>query len=198
MMNIEIKRLSPTLVDDYVRFFDETPHDDNVDEHKCYCVCWCSADHRIETDFSSASKRRDLAIQYVQSGVIQGYLAYSGDKVVGWCNANSKSECLHCSSWLRFMQPFNAIETEENSKVKSVFCFVIAPEMRRKGVAKLLLERVCEDAAKDGFDVVEAYPNIEFVDIARDFMGPRKIYESIGFNAFCEVGDRVVMRKKLK
>lgn len=153
-MNIEIKRLSPALVDDYVKFFDKTPHDDNVDEHKCYCVCWCSADHRIETDFSSAGKRRDLAIQYVQSGVIQGYLAYSGDKVVGWCNANSKSECLHCSSWLRFMQPFNAIETDENSKVKSVFCFVIAPEMRRKGVAKLLLERVCEDATKEGFDVV--------------------------------------------
>ena len=197
-MNIEIKRLSPALVEDYIKFFDETPHDDNVDEHKCYCVCWCSADHRIETDFSSASKRRDLAIQYVQSGVIQGYLAYCGDKVVGWCNANSKSECLHCSSWLRFMQPFNAIETDENSKVKSVFCFVIAPEMRRKGVAKLLLERVCEDAANDGFDVVEAYPNKEFVDIARDFMGPRKIYESIGFSAICEVGDRVVMRKKVK
>lgn len=197
-MNFEIKRLSPALVDDYVKFFDETPHDDNVDEHKCYCVGWCSADHRIETDFSSASKRRDLAIQYVKSGVIQGYLAYSGDKVAGWCNANSKSDCLHCSSWLRFMQPFNTIEAGENSKVKSVFCFVIAPEMRRKGVAKLLLERVCDDAAKEGFDVVEAYPKIEFADIARDFMGPRKIYESTGFSAYCEVGDRVVMRKKVK
>lgn len=197
-MNIEIKRLSPDLVDDYVKFFDETPHDDNVDEHKCYCVGWCSTDHRIETDFSSASKRRDLAIQYVQSGIIQGYLAYSGGNVIGWCNANSKSDCLHCSSWLRFMQSFNAVETDENSRVKSVFCFVIAPEMRRKGVAKLLLERVCEDAAKEGFDVVEAYPNKEFVDIARDFMGPRKIYESTGFSAYCEVEDRVVMRKKVK
>ena len=197
-MEIEIKKLTPEMVYDYVKFFDETPHDDNKDESKCYCVCWCSADHRIETDFSSAKKRRDLAIQYVQSGIIQGYLAYSGEKVVGWCNANTKSECLHCTSWLRFMQPMNQLESDPNCKIKSVFCYVIAPEMRRKGVAKLLLNRVCEDAAKEGFDVVEAYPNREFVDTARDFMGPRKLYEDSGFTVFAEVGNEVVMRKQVK
>lgn len=196
-MDIEIKRLTPELVDDYVKFFDETPHDDNVDEHKCYCVCWCNVDHRVETDFSSAGKRRNLAIQYVQNGNIQGYLAYCGDKVVGWCNANTKSDCLYCSSWLRFMQAFNAVETDKNSRVKSVFCFVIAPEMRRKGISKLLLERVCEDAAKEGFDVVEAYPNKEFIDIARDFKGPKKLYEDSGFTAYCEVENSVIMHKRL-
>jgi NADPH-dependent 2,4-dienoyl-CoA reductase/sulfur reductase-like enzyme len=30
---------------------------------------------------------------------------------------------------------------------------------------------VCEDAAHDGFDFVEAYPNKEFVDEQMDFMG---------------------------
>lgn len=197
-MNIEIKKLTPDLVDDYVRFFDETPHDDNKDEHKCYCVCWCSADHRIETDFSSAEKRRNLAIQYVRSGIIQGYLAYVGGRAVGWCNANTKSDCLNCISWLRFMQPVNAAVTDKNIKVKSVFCFVIAPEMRRKGVARLLLDRVCEDAAKDGFDVVEAYPNKEFAAAARDFMGPRKLFEDNGFAVCCEVENKIIMRKQLK
>ena len=196
-MDIEIKKLSPALVDDYVKFFDETPHDDNVDEHKCYCVCWCSADHRIETDFSTADKRRNLAIQYVQDGKIQGYLAYCGERVVGWCNANTKSDCLFCASWLRFMQAFNTDEADKNSRIKSIFCFVIAPEMRRKGIAKLLLERVCQDAAKESFDVVEAYPNKNFVNTARDFMGPKKLYEDSGFRVYCEVGNRVIMQKKL-
>jgi GNAT superfamily N-acetyltransferase len=44
-------------------------------------------------------------------------------------------------------------------RVKSVFCFTIAPEMQRKGVATQLLERVCKDAADEGFNFVEAYPN---------------------------------------
>ena len=145
----------------------------------------------------TTEKRRNLAIQYGQNGNVQGYLAYWGGKVVGWCNANTKSDCLYCSSWLRFMQAFNNVETDENSRIKSVFCFVIAPEMRRKGIAKLLLERVCEDAAKEGFDDVEAYPNKDFIDTARDFRGPKKLYEDCGFTAYCEVEDKVIMQKRL-
>ena len=57
---MKIRRLSPELCDDYLRFFDETPHDDNRDESKCYCVCWSAADS-TGCDFSSAEKRRALA-----------------------------------------------------------------------------------------------------------------------------------------
>ena len=31
-MNIEIKKLTPGLAGEYVRFFDETPHDAGIDE----------------------------------------------------------------------------------------------------------------------------------------------------------------------
>lgn len=51
-MNIKIKKLTPELADDYVHFFDTTPHDDNIDEHKCYCVCWCNDDYHGK-DFAS-------------------------------------------------------------------------------------------------------------------------------------------------
>ena len=37
-MKFEIKKLTPELAEDYVHFFDVTPHDDFIDEHKCYCV----------------------------------------------------------------------------------------------------------------------------------------------------------------
>lgn len=195
-MNIEIKKLSPELVDDYLHFFDVTPHDDDIAEHKCYCVCWCSADHRIETDFSSAPKRRELAKQYVKSGIIQGYLAYQGDRVVGWCNANTKSECQNCSSWLRFMQSFD--NNEPSIKIKSVFCFVIAPEMQREGIATKLLERVCEDAKIDGFDVVESYPKKDFVNVACDFMGPSAMYKKLEFIVYKEINDEIIMQKQLK
>lgn len=196
-MEIEIKKLSPALIEDYVNFFDETPHDDNVDENKCYCVCWCSADHRVDTDFSSRAKRRALAVQYIQSGLMQGYLAYCGEQVIGWCNANTKADCLHCTSWLRFMQSFSDADLDNACKIKSVFCFVIAPAWRRKGIAKLLLDRVCEDAAKEGFDCVEAYPMQEFVNESRDFMGPKGLYEKTGFDVCRQVDNRLVMRKRL-
>lgn len=128
-MNIEIKKLTPELADDYVHFFDTTPHDDYIDEHKCYCVCWCNDDY-ADKDFSTVEKRRKWAFEYVKSNKIQGYLAYSEGKVVGWCNANTKSECTKCAGYRFFLKKY---VPHDDKKIKSIFCFTIAPEMRRKG-----------------------------------------------------------------
>lgn len=195
-MNIEIRKLTPDLLDDYLRFFDHTPHSTNLDEHKCYCVCWSNENDR-NRDFSSAEKRRQLAVAYVNEGHIQGYLAYSDGQVVGWCNANTKAECYDCCSWRMFMGAIPREVAVPAMRVKSVFCFAIAPQMRGKGIAGALLHRVCEDADKDGFDCVEAYPNKEFVDTEQDFMGPVSLFEKCGFAVSCEVEQKLVMRKSL-
>lgn len=39
-MKIEIRKLIPEDAEDYVTFFDTTPHYEN--DYKCYCVNWCS------------------------------------------------------------------------------------------------------------------------------------------------------------
>ena len=197
-MNIEIRKLTPNLVEDYVRFFDTTPHADNKDEHKCYCVWWCNDDYQGKDFTSSVEVRRDYAIQYVKGGNIQGYLAYCDDKVVGWCNANTKADCLKCYCWRRFMGSVQTEESHPDIKVKSVFCFAIAPEMRRKGIAKLLLARVCQDAAQDGFDLVEAYPKKAFINEAEDYMEPAGMFKEMGFNLYYETAEQFVMRKQLK
>ena len=80
--------------------------------------------------------------------------------------------------------------------MKSVFCFVVAPQVQRTGVATQLIERVCQDAAADGFDFVEAYPNKEFVSI--DCKGPLAMYEKCGFSIRAQREGRVVVRKALK
>ena len=199
-MNIEIRKLIPDLVKDYIHFFDTTPHSERPDddECKCYCVWWCNDDCEGKDLTSSLEKRRDYAIQYVKGNNIQGYLAYYDDKVVGWCNANTKSDCLKCYCWRRFMGSIPTEELTSGIKVKSIFCFAISPEMRRKGISKLLLERVCQDATQDGFDYVEAYPNKEFIDEAKDFVGPIELYRKSGFTVYYETEDKFVMRKQLK
>lgn len=196
-MDIEIRKLIPELAEDYVHFFDITPHDENVDEHKCFCVCWCNDDYEGK-DLSTVEKRRKCALQYVKGNNIQGYLAYSGDTVVGWCNANTKSDCLKCASWRRFMDYVPLKESNTGIKVKSIFCFVIAPEMKRKGIATLLLERVCRDAVQDGFDFVEAYPYKESSYQSSDFGGHFEMYKKSGFHVSLKTEQGLVMRKQLK
>jgi len=196
-MNIEIRKLTRELAEDYAEFFDITPHDDNVDEHKCYCVCWCNDDYEGK-DFSSREKRRATAIQYVKGNKIQGYLAYHNDKIIGWCNANTKSDCLKCCSWRMFMGEIPTEEPTSKIKIKSVFCFTISPDMKKKGIATQLLNHICQEAARDGFDFVEAYPAKKAEDETINFCGAINLYKKCGFEVYCETKDKFVMRKPLK
>lgn len=89
-------------------------------------------------------------------------------------------------------------EPDSGIKVKSVFCFVIAPDMKRKGIAMLLLECVCKDAIKEGFDFVEAYPYREAAYQSSDFGGYYEMYKRSGFYVSLETDQGLVMRKSLR
>ena len=186
-MAIEIRRLSASLLEDYLFFFDT--YED------CYCVCYCSDNH-MGKDFSRQETRRSHAAQYVSSGMIKGYLAYSDNQVVGWCNANRKADCQECEGWKVMLSAVSTAKANEN--VLSVFCYTIAPDFRRKGIAARFLEQICNDAVEDGFDCIEAYPNKKFVDTFSDHMGPVDLYLKHGFVMHEDAGDKVVMRKHLK
>lgn len=196
-MDLIIKKLSPALTEDFLGFFDCTPHNTGKDVDRCYCVGWAAASFEGR-DFSDAQKRRSAAVEYINGGALKGYLAYSGERVVGWCSANTKNECLDCQYGRMYLGCTRREKDFPDEKVKSVFCFAVAPDMREKGVAGMLLERVCTDAALEGFDYVEAYPNKEFCSVLYDCMGPRALYERAGFALCYEIDPKLVMRKKLR
>ena len=66
-------------------------------------------------------------------------------------------------------------------QVKAIVCFEIAPDYRGKGIASMLLERVCEDAKAEGFKYVEAYPVKDGGYMGMAFTGPMHMYEKAGF-----------------
>lgn len=196
-MNIEIRRLTPDLAEDYAHFFDVTPHNVKAGGGKCYCVTWRCDNSYLDNGehwFPSCEERRKRAIQFVKDGSLQGYLAYCGNEVVGWCNANEN--CQLCINYLRNYWPIE--DYHDDIKIKSVFCFAIAPDMQRNGIATKLLERVCSDAANDGFDFVEAYADKTLDDTAEDCRGYLAMYEKCGFIEFAEREGRVVVRRALK
>ncbi|MDR1629853.1 MAG: GNAT family N-acetyltransferase [Oscillospiraceae bacterium] len=195
-MDIEIRKLTPDLAEDYARFFDTTPHNNEGNGEKCYCVIWRGDASYVGNDhwYPSSEERRERAIQFIRDGDLQGYLAYHGEGIVGWCNATAD-----CQLGVKHLRSYWSIEEyPEDIKVKSIFCFMIAPEMQRKGVATALVERVCADAADEGFNYVEAYINKEFVAADHDFRGPLTMYEKCGFAVCAEREGRVTVRKALK
>lgn len=195
-MDIAIRKLSPDLAEDYVHFFDVTPHDVNVDERKCYCVTWRNdkSYENLGHWFPTREERRHRAIDFVKSGSLQGYLAYYNNEIVGWCNANAD-----CQLAVNYLSGFWPIEERcEGIKIKSIFCFMIAPHMQRKGVATQLLEQVCKDAAEEGFDFVEAYTNERNNHMDQTCRGPLSLYDRCGFDVCGEKDGRLTVRRALK
>ena len=62
-MNIEIRKLTPDLVENYVTFFDTTPHNEKYNI-KCYCVWWCSDDSEGK---SFSTKKQDEIMPSIAS-----------------------------------------------------------------------------------------------------------------------------------
>jgi len=195
-MNIEIRKLTPNLAEDYVRFFDETPHNAEF-KVKCYCVIWRSDAAEGEGWPNKIEDRKAAAIERIKNGHIQGYLAYHDNKIVGWCSANTKSECKKVIKDIIINHMNAPVEDCNNDeKIKFIFCFTIAPEYRRKGIASQLLEYICNDAKADGYNYVEVSTTKEFSHDG--FMGVFEMYKKHGFDIYAETQQSVVMRKNLK
>lgn len=197
-MDISIRKLSPDLADAYVDFFDATPHGDCCSENTCYCITWRNDDSYSGNGghwFPSRAERRKRAVDFVHNGSIQGYLAYQENRIIGWCN--SSADCQLGISTLRSWG-WPIPESRADMKIKSIFCFAIAPDFRKSGVATQLVQYACRDAARDGFDLVEAYPDKCFTTPSAAMRGPFAMYEKCGFSVLAEQGDKIVVQKILR
>lgn len=187
---ITIRPLCPELCEDWLSFFDKIAFLDHEEWAFCYCLEG-HLDPETQEQWNDAKERREKAIALIQAGEMQGYLAYARDTVVGWCNVNERANYRYLT------EMFRQIEYQpEETNVKAIFCFLIAPEYRGMGIAQRLLERVCEDAAQAGYTCVEAYP---FADKQFEFQyhGTIRMYERNGFAEIADLKYVKVMCKKL-
>ncbi|MCH5320726.1 MAG: GNAT family N-acetyltransferase [Eubacterium sp.] len=197
MDNLEIYKLTPDRLDDYLYFFENVAHTDNKQWDRCYCLDYCSASNaHLSKEFDDADVRRKYAIEYVNKGIIQGYLAYYNNQPVGWLNANDRDKCTNCMGMQEDIFNFKKIKMSDK-KIKSIFCFTVAPEMRGKHIAQALLERAIEDAKADGYEYMEAYPNKKDADIYYNYVGPMGLYNKFGFEKYGKTKYRFILRKKL-
>jgi len=198
-MKIEVKKLSPRLIDDYLDFFENHAFSDGSEFAGCYCV-WYHWTEELENqraqsnEDEKASFKKHLAVKLIQEGTLNGYLAYSKGKVIGWCNADHKQ---HYDR----LDPKNAPELwltqDGNQKVLSIVCYLVKPEMRGKGVATELLKAVCKDAQERGFDYIEAYPGTND-DGTPHYHGNFSMYEKQGFYPVQQTQEGAIVRKNVK
>lgn len=210
-MELTIKPLTPELAADYLDFFDHRAFSDGSPYYPCYCCAFQMTKAQIRKEFFERARAdgggteafrlamRDYAEKMIGEGRLRGYLAFDGEKAVGWCNANDRANYVRTGEFDLDEVPEDEPASDGGcGRVRSIVCFEIAPGWRGRGIASALLRRVCDDAGRDGYDAVEAYPVLRERREPLDFTGPVGLYEKAGFVRVDRRGDTLVMRKDLK
>ncbi len=186
-MDIQIKSLTPEILEDFLYFFDKVGFSDNPDWAICYCHFYHFAGTNKQFNKRTAEQNRKASKELILSGKMNGYIAYLDGKPIGWCNVNSKENYAKI--------PY---EEESEAKIASLICFVIAPSHRKQGIARKLLRYVCTSSQKKGYDFIEVYPRKgENLSDAHSYRGPTSLYNSEGFSIYKEFKEYYVMRKSL-
>jgi GNAT superfamily N-acetyltransferase len=179
--DVEVHAVTEDRLDDWLAFFD---HDGFVGAPE-WASCYCLEPHlppgRDESEPEHWRAARATMVDRLRTGESFGYLAYVDGRAGGWVNASRRAdEALHARG---------PDADPPDDEVVGVACFVIAPPYRRHGLAGALLDRVVADAPGRGARWVEAYPFHSAVEAlgAKDFRGPRSLYDARGF---VEVAER--------
>ena len=79
-MDIVIKKLDPSMADDYFFFFDQIAFADNPEWGcECYCCFFHATSQEAWRDVTAA-QNKTAALELIQNGRLQGLLAYSSGK----------------------------------------------------------------------------------------------------------------------
>lgn len=116
----------------------------------CFCRFYYSDCSSEEWRSKSGADNKEEALEDIKSGNMRGFLAFDGDKCIGWCSANDVRKFLR-------IYPY-AKETLGDRKTACVICYVVHPEYRKQGVARLLLQSAIETFKEEGFSAVLALP----------------------------------------
>jgi ribosomal protein S18 acetylase RimI-like enzyme len=186
--SLTIRRLSPDLRDDFLRFFEGEAFADNPKWRSCYCQ-FLYVDHsKVTWSARTSEENRASACERIACGHMQGLLAYRDGKVVGWCNAAPRA----------MLDSFADEPDRDADRLGQITCFVVARNHRRTGVARALLEAACDLLREQGLALAEANPSRNASTDAENHYGPLSLYLSAGFAVVREREDGLsVVRRSL-
>jgi len=187
-LSIQVKPLTPDRLGDYLNFFDRDAFTDNPDWASCYCHFYFAPHDQKAWEERDGAENRQAVSQLIQAGKMHGYLAYDGEKVIGWCSAGLRKNIPNV--------PVSDGHPNADD-IGVIVCFNISPTYRGKGVATQLLDTALEGLRAQGVKTVEALPRNDTDSNASNYHGPLAMYLSAGFKPFQEMERFTLMRKEL-
>jgi GNAT superfamily N-acetyltransferase len=189
MNEITIHALTPERVRDYLAYFDHVAFVDHPEWQYCYCNFLHHDHSKSEFKTTKPEVNRAAVEKRICARAMHGYLAYDGERAIGWCHAAPRP-----------VIPALGDEPDPEgvaAQTGSIVCFVIAKDYRRKGLARRLLDAACEGFRAQGLVYAEAYPRAGLTGEGENHFGPLPMYLSAGFAPLRVEGETTVVRRAL-
>jgi GNAT superfamily N-acetyltransferase len=141
----------------------------------CWCMWWRIK--RSEFDHNHGEPNRRAMEAIIRSGEVPGLLAYLDTEPIGWCSVAPREA-------FPVLDRSPVLKRVDDQPVWSIVCFYIAPNYRRGGLTRLLIEAAINYARSRGATIVEAYPvdpETSRVDPGEAFTGLIDIFRKAGF-----------------
>lgn len=187
---VDIHPLTPDRLEDFLRFFDREGFRDNPFWASCYCMEAHSPELAEEWTPGEAARNRAQKSALIRAGKARGYLAYAGDRPIGWCHAAPRTS-------LAGLMANEELHVDDPDGVGAIYCFVIAPPYRHQGLPARLLADAIEGFRADGIRIAEGYPVKETRSPAGSYHGTLEMFEAAGFERYRETPQHIIARKTL-
>jgi len=187
VMDFEIRPLTPELKEDYLSFFDSI----KFEEHPHWADCYCYSFHFTgKSEEWLRERNRSCVSAKIDEGSMKGYLAYSGDKPVAWCNVNMRQNYHLLTNTYELVDP-------DHDKICSIVCFLVHQDYRRRGILQVLLDRIIEDYSALDCAFIEAYPRSGDLSEEKLYRGPLDLLIRNGFERVKDFEEYILVRKRL-
>lgn len=179
---MRISRLSSANLSDFY-----TVHCSDNGTGWCYCAAWWVPTWEGWGD-RPAEQNRALRESLFNQGEYDGYLCYDEEeRPVAWAQVGPRD---------RLVKLISQFNLEPDADAWAMSCFLVLPQLRRRGIAQAFLERILDDLRGRNVARVEAYPRRGAdLDELELWMGPQEIFHRAGF---IPVGDHSTRTRLIK
>jgi GNAT superfamily N-acetyltransferase len=182
-MQIEVKKLSPGLVNSFYDF-----HCEKNGEGWCNCVAWWIPTWDGWGD-RTAEQNKALRNDLFSKGQHDGYLLFVDGKVAGWAQCGRRDRLGKLKSQHKLT---------EDPDVWAITCFTISPSYRKKGLSHKFLKGILDDLKSSGIKYVQAFPKKGAkLEDGEVWTGPEALYKKAGFQVEREGQNISIYRAEL-
>ena len=143
--------------------------------------CWCMVWRSMPSGTRGARGAKKAALeQQVREDVPVGILGYLDGEPVAWCSIAPRET---------YRAGLYRPSGDEPDGVWSIACFYVPRRLRRRGIARRLLDAAVDHARSKGATVIEAYP-VDPDSPSYHFMGLVPLFEAAGFREVGTAGTR--------